>query len=155
MDYTLKGQNARTAELTLRSIDGKPFAIAEIKTTAHAVSFEFDPAEKATKFVLKTKIDTEKMGAHSNGRLQLVLTHPECSSIVVPFTVLPNLRADPPAINVLNAEPQKPVQKELWILSNYGEDFEIDKTTSREGIGATPGLYLPGLITCSGTIDGS
>jgi hypothetical protein len=41
---------------------------------------------------------------------------------------------DPPTISVLNAEPAKPVRRELWLLSNYGEEFDVNSATSNEGI---------------------
>ena len=52
----------------------------------------------------------------------------------MPFSVLPRLKVDPPAINILNAEAGKAVERELWLLNNYNEDFEIASATSREGI---------------------
>jgi hypothetical protein len=39
----------------------------------------------------------------------------------------------PPSINVLNAEPNVPVKKELWLLNNYDEDFEVDSTSVKNG----------------------
>jgi hypothetical protein len=54
--------------------------------------------------------------------------------VTVPFSVLPRFKVDPPAINILNAEPGKAIPKELWLLNNYNEDFEIASATSKEGI---------------------
>jgi hypothetical protein len=133
LDYTLKGDKAGLAELTIRSVDEKPFAITRFEATANAVTAEFDPNQKATKFVLQTKIDLQKMGNSTNGRIEITVTHPELSSISVPFSVLPRFSVDPPAINVLNAEPAKAVQRELWLLNNYGEDFDVKSATSKEG----------------------
>ncbi len=134
LDYTLKGAKAGVAELTIRSADEQPFTITKFEATSDAITANFDPSQKASKFVLQTKIDPQKMGANSNGRIEITLTHPECASITVPFSILPRFRADPPAINILNAEPGKAVQKELWVLNNYDEDFEITSATSKEGI---------------------
>lgn len=134
VSYRLKGDNAGTAEITIQSVDEQPFTITGVKSTSDAVTAEFDPAKKAAKLVLKTKIDPQKMGISSNGHIEVTLTHPECTSLSIPFTVLTKYRFDPPAINILNAEPGKVIQKELWVLNNYDEDFEIVSVTAREGI---------------------
>jgi hypothetical protein len=34
----------------------------------------------------------------------------------------------------LNAQPQKSLTREIWVLNNYGEDFEVESTSSKEGI---------------------
>jgi hypothetical protein len=134
LNYTLKGENAGLAELTLRSVDDQPFSITSVKATGDAVTAEFDPAAKATKHVIKTKILPEKMGNSVNGRIEIALTHPECTDILVPFDLLPRFSMNPPSINVLNAKPKEPVQKELWLLNNYEEDFEVEKTESKDGL---------------------
>jgi hypothetical protein len=74
------------------------------------------------------------MGPASNGRIEIGLTHPETSSIAVPFSVLSRFRVDPPAINILNAQPGETFQRELWLLDNYDEDFEIASATSGQNI---------------------
>ncbi len=133
LDYKLKGENAGVAELTIRSIDDQPFEITGFKATSDAVTVNFTPNQKAAKFVLQTRIDPLKLGANNNGRIEITVTYPEVGSVIVPFSVLSKFRADPPAINVLNAEPGKVIQKELWVLNNYDEDFDIASATSKEG----------------------
>jgi hypothetical protein len=32
---------------------------------------------------------------------------------------------------ISNPEPQKPVTRDLWIFNNYGQDFEIESTSSQ------------------------
>jgi hypothetical protein len=134
LDYTLKGDKTGVAELTIRSVDEQPFAITKFEATADAVTANFDPNQKATKFVLQTKIAPQKMGTSNNGRIEITTTHPDYPSFTVPFSVLPRFSVDPPAINVLNAEPEKVVKKELWLLNNYGDDFDVNSATSKEGI---------------------
>ncbi|MGA2171598.1 MAG: DUF1573 domain-containing protein [Sedimentisphaerales bacterium] len=134
LDYKLKGDKAGLAELTIRSVDEKPFAITRFSSTADAVTADFDPNKTAAKFVLQTKIDHQKMGNSNNGRIEITITHPDNPSFTIPFSVLPAFRVDPPAINILNAEPAKTVQRELWLLNNYGDDFDVNSVTSKEGI---------------------
>jgi hypothetical protein len=134
LDYTLKGEKAGTIELTIKSLDDQPFAITGYNATSDAVTMDFDTNQKAAKFVIKTKIDTQKTGANNSGRLEITTSHPECPSITVPFTVLPRFKVEPPTINILNAVPGQAISKELWLMNNYNEDFDITSVTSKEGI---------------------
>ncbi len=134
LDFAIKGVKAGAAELTLKSADDSNFAIKAISSTGEAVSAEFDPNKTAARFVLKTKIDTQKTAASSSGQLEITTTHPECPTVTVPFSVLPRFKLDPPAINILSAEGGKAVDKDLWLLSNYDEDFEVASAASKEGI---------------------
>ncbi len=163
LDFSLEGPGAGTAELTLRSIDEKPFSIASFSATADAISYimgdsimgasgstvlsegrpgsaddtiaaPVDPNTKDKVHVLKLEVDPNKALKLSRGRIQIRLTHPECKSIVVPFTVLPKFKVDPPSINVLNAKPGESEKKEVWILSNYDKDFEIESISSKKGL---------------------
>ncbi|MFH1370132.1 MAG: DUF1573 domain-containing protein [Planctomycetota bacterium] len=134
LEYKLKGDNAGVAELTIRSVDEQPFSITKFDATNDAVTANFDPSQKGAKFVLKTRIDPQKMGASNNGRIEIAVSHPECPSITVPFGLLARFRVDPPAINLLNAEPGEKIQRELWVLDNYDEDFEIASVTSGQDI---------------------
>jgi len=134
LEYTLKGAKAGVADITIKSVDDKPFAITKFESTSDAVTASFDPNQKETKFVLQAKLDPQKIGANTSGRIEVVVTHPDCTSVTIPFSILSRFRADPPSINVLNSEPGKVVKKELWILDNYEQDFEIASVTAGQGI---------------------
>lgn len=133
LEYKLKGENAGVAELTVKSVDQQFFKITQINSTNDAVTADFNSTQSAAKFVLKTKLDAAKMGTSSFGRIEIRVTHPDCAAVTVPFGLIPRFRSDPAAINVINAEPGKPVPKELWLLNNYNENFEIASATSKEG----------------------
>jgi hypothetical protein len=134
LEYKLRGDKADVAELTIRSVDGQPFAITKLASSYDAVTANFDTNQKEAKFVLQTRIDPQKMGAGNAGRLDISITRPESPLITVPFSILPRFKVDPPAINVLDGEPKKPVQRELWLLNNYGDDFDVNSVTSKDGI---------------------
>lgn len=134
LEYAIKGEKAGTMNLTVRSVDDQNFAITSFGSTGDAVSADFDPNKKGVKFILKTRVDSNKMATNSNGMVEIKTTHPECPTVNVPFNVLPRFKVDPPAINILNAEVGKPVERELWLLTNYDEDFEIASAASKEGI---------------------
>jgi hypothetical protein len=131
LDYTLRGEKAGMLELTVKSTDEQSFSITGFNSTGDAVAIEFDQNKKDTTFVLKTRIDTQKTGVNNSGRVEITTSHPDCPTITVPFNVLPRFKVDPPSINILNAEPGVVVKKELWLLNNYSEDFNVASTESK------------------------
>ncbi len=48
--------------------------------------------------------------------------------------MLQEFSISPPKIIILKAEPQKPLTREIWVLSNYNEDFEIESVSTQNNI---------------------
>jgi hypothetical protein len=134
LDFALRGEKAGPLDLTVKSVDDQAFSITGYNATGNAVSIVFDPNQKAKSFALKAKLEAQKTGANNSGQIEITTTHPECPTITVPFSALPRFKVDPPAINILSAEPGKVINKELWLLNNYNEDFDIASVTSKENI---------------------
>jgi len=129
----LKRENADCHDVTIRSLDGKPFSIAAARSTANAIAIDFDPNVKATEFVLKPRVDMEKLQTNLKGTISIDLTHPECTNVRVLFDVLPEFTVNPQHLMIFNMRPDQPVQREVWILSNYCEDFELESVSSQNG----------------------
>jgi len=129
LEYMLKDGNK---ELVLRSVDDQNFAITSFGSSGNAITATFDPNKIATRFVLETKGDPNKLAITGNGLVEIKTTHPEASTVSIPFTVLTKFKTDPPAINILNAEAGKGIERELWLLNNYDEQFEVASVTSKE-----------------------
>jgi hypothetical protein len=134
LNLLLKDDNAGCPEITLTSLDKKPFAITAFKSTGNSITAVFNPSVKKTKFVLQPKVDLEKLRRALNGRISINLTHPECRTVTVPFNTQPRFKITPPSIIDLKAEPLKPTTRNVWILNNYNEDFEIESASSQKGI---------------------
>ncbi len=130
----LKQANAGAKDITLTSIDGKPFSIKGFRATANAITAEFDPAKEATEFVLKPKANMEKLPKNLRGQISIDLTHPECKNVRILYDVLAEFTVSPPQIMLFNLKADEPVQREVWILSNYKEDFEIESVSSQKGM---------------------
>ncbi|MBN2267399.1 MAG: hypothetical protein JW725_03610, partial [Candidatus Babeliaceae bacterium] len=105
--------------------------ITSFKSTANCITADFNPSEKATKYVLQPKVDMEMLEKTLNGRIEIGLTHPECKTISVGISTLPKFKILPRSIIVRGMETQEPIK--LKILSNYNEDFELESLTSRNG----------------------
>jgi hypothetical protein len=133
LNLLLKGENAGCPEIMLNSTDNKPFAIRQFKSTDNCITADYDPSVKAAKFVLQPKVDMEKLQKGLNGRVEISLTHPGYDTVTIPFAVLSKFKSEPSSIVVFKAAPQKPITKEVWILSNYDEDFEIESALSQKG----------------------
>ena len=133
LNLLLKGENAGCPDITLTSFDKQPFAIKNFKSTGDVITADYDSLVKATKFVLKPKVDNEKLRKGLRGQVEIGLTHPECKTVRIVFDTLPKFKVDPQLVYIRNAEPQKTVKKKVSVFSNYSEDFEIESTSSKKG----------------------
>lgn len=129
----LRGDNAACPEITLSSVDDRPFAITSFTSTGNCINAPIDRRKKATSFVLQPRADVEKLKNNLNGHVRIRLTHPQSDTVLIPFKVLPEFQLNPRSIIVLNAEPRKPIRRDLWVLNNYGDDFEVESASSQKG----------------------
>lgn len=134
LNLSLKEENAGCPDIVIESLDGKEFSIKRFKSTADCITADFDPSAKATKFVLKPKVDIEKLKAGLNGRIDISLTHPQCSSMTINFEALQRFKSTPPSIIAFNSEPNVPIKRTIYILSNYDDDFEVESVKSERGL---------------------
>jgi hypothetical protein len=134
LKFLLKDEEISCPEIILTSIDGKPFAVKSFRSPDNCITASFDSSKEATKVTLQPKVDVEKLKRASDGSIRIRITHPQWDMVIIPFSVLPEFQITPPSILALNAEPQKPLTREIWVLNNYGEDFEVESTSSKEGI---------------------
>ena len=133
LKLVLKQANAGCPEITLKSLDGRPFSITDFKATAGSITAEFDPRAKATEFVLKPKADLAKLEHNMRGRVSIAVTHPECSTVDLAYDVLPEFTISPPNIMMFGLKAEKSAERDIWILNNYQQDFEIESATSQKG----------------------
>lgn len=139
LDLALNKENAGCPVITVKSLDGQSFAIkgfkaiGQPKSIENVITADYNSVEKATEFVLQPKVDVEKLREVSGGSIEIVLTHPESDAVSIPFEVLPKFKITPPSIIIYQAELEKSVTREVWILNNYDEDFEVESTSSQEG----------------------
>ncbi|MHC4706971.1 MAG: DUF1573 domain-containing protein [Planctomycetota bacterium] len=125
-----KNENAGCPQIKLKSIDGRAFAIKSFTSTGKGITVAFDPNKNATEFVLEPKVNIEKLKGRLSGQIRIKLTHPGCTSVNIPFNVVPEFQINPNAITLRNIKPQKPVKRDVSVVNNYGEDFEIESVSS-------------------------
>jgi len=130
----LKGKDAGCPPITLRSLDNRAFSITQVTSTGNGIRVQIDPSAQATTFTLHPTLDAEKLQRYPMGALVLTLTHPECRQVRIDYDALPEFQFSPPSISVFGAEPNRPVAKETWLSNNYGEDFEIASSASKQNL---------------------
>lgn len=134
LNLLLGKNNAGCPTITIASIDNRPFSIKHFRSTDNCITADFNPAVKATRFVLQPQVDMNKLEAAQDGRIEIGLTHPECDSINVGINTVPKFRISPRSIVVSGAEPRKPILKKVRILHNYNEDFELESAYSNKNL---------------------
>jgi hypothetical protein len=134
LSLLLRDENAACPQITIKSTDGQPFAIKSFKSTSNLITADYNESEEKTNFVLQPKVDMGKLRRIDHGHINITLTHPKINEITIPFTVLQKFRISPPRLILLKAEPQKPLTRQVWVLSNYNEDFEVESVSTKNDI---------------------
>jgi limonene-1,2-epoxide hydrolase len=133
LNLLLKSENAGCPEITLTSRDKQPFTIKHLAATGNVITADYDPLVKATKFILRPTVNIGGLQKSLRGQVNISLTHPECKNIRIAFDTLSEFKVDPRVVYIRNAELQKSVTKKVSVINNYGEDFEIESTSSKNG----------------------
>ena len=133
LKLSLKNENAGCPKIKIYSTDGQEFSISDFRSIPTCISPGIDPTKKATEFILQPKVDMDKLRKVLKGRIEFRLTHPESKMVTVGFGAPAEFKISPATIIAFNMERGKAVKRELWVLSNYDEDFEIESTSSENG----------------------
>ena len=134
--------NAGCDKIMLASTDGRPFSIKKVISTGDILSVNIDPSAKEKQFVIHPAVILSNLRKNTVGNIKLVLDHPECESIIIPFEAMPEFRTIPAAITLVDTVPGEVISKQLKVLSNYAENFSIESVKSQnnlvEAIGQEP-----------------
>lgn len=130
--FLLQDDETACPEITLTSLDEKPFSVRGFISTADCLIADYDPARQASRFVLKPSLNLENVQEGMTGLIHINLTHPECDKVTLSFKALGRFEISPPQLIVLNAEAHKPVVRKVRVQNNHGEDFEVASASSRD-----------------------
>ena len=133
LKLSLKALNAGARPITIKSNDGRAFAIESITSTREVITADFDPTAEAMEFVLEPAVNIEKLKKNLKGSIRINITHPESGNITIPYSTLALFDISRPRIVIQNADPEKPAVKPVWITSNYGDKIEIESISSSNG----------------------
>ncbi|MFC1738217.1 DUF1573 domain-containing protein [Planctomycetota bacterium] len=133
LNLLLKNENAGCPAITLKSMDNKPFAIKNFKSSSNCITADFDPSKKAKKFVIQPKVDIEKLKKLDRGDIYIDTGRSSYKRVTIPFSVMPEFSTKPPGLALLSVKPSETVTRELWVLNNYDDEFEIESILSEKG----------------------
>ncbi len=131
LNLDLREENAAAPKIILKSKDGQPFSIKSITSSQSTVTIKFDPTVKATEFILEPKVNKEKLQKYNNGSIRIMVTHPGAGIINITYNAKAPFTLSRQRILIRDAEPQKPVTKDTWIISNYDIPIEIESISSK------------------------
>ena len=131
---SLKHQNGGCPQITLSSLDNRPFSIRSFKSTSNFITAAYNPSAMATSFVLQPMVDMAKLEQTLDGRIEIELTHPECKTVAISVNALPRFNISPRPIVVREARAKSAVTKKVRIQNNYKDAFELESVHSKKGI---------------------
>ena len=126
-------ENAAAPDITLKSKNNEAFAITSLTSPGNAISIEFDPNASASNFVLKPKVNTQKLREYPTGSIQIELAYPKQHSVSIPYEAVPKFQAQPNRLLLTKLEAGKPQTGQILITSADGEPFKIASTSSKKG----------------------
>lgn len=130
----LDQENAGMPKLTVKSTDGKEFAITQATATNSIMTIPFDRNERSTEFVLEPQVDVNKLDTTPTGTIQVRTNHPQSGLLTVHFNAKPLFEISRPRIILQNIVPGEEVIRDVWIRSNYDNKVEIESYTSTNGM---------------------
>jgi hypothetical protein len=131
LNLDLREENAAAPKIILKSKDDQPFSIKSITSSQKTITVEFDRTVKATEFILEPKVDKEKLQKYNNGNIRIMVTHPGAGVINITYNAKAPFTLSRQRIIIRDAEPQKTITKDTWIISNYGIPIEIESISSK------------------------
>lgn len=130
----LDQENAGMPKLTVKSTDGKAFAITSVSATNDVIRTPFDRNQRATEFILEPIVDMKKVESVPAGLIQVNTDHPQSGLLTVRFTVKPYFEVSRPRIILQNITPGEEIIRDVWIRSNYDQKVEIESFSSKNGM---------------------
>jgi len=128
---SLDKPNGDAQPITIKSTDGKPFAVTSIESPNNAITANIDPNATASSFTIPLTVDTAKLRNNLMGAVQLRITHPSIDIISIPYSAPAEYETQPGSIIVRDAVKGQVSEREIWVKSNYDKPFEIESITSK------------------------
>jgi hypothetical protein len=128
----LKEENGACPKITIKSLDGQEFGITGIRSTGNCITADFNPKNKKTEHVIDLKADMKKIPDETQGIINISLNHPLGDTAIVYFEIVPKYELSPRQIIEFHLKENEPITKQVKIINNYNEPFEIVSTSSKE-----------------------
>ena len=132
LKLSLKAENAGMQPIIIKSTTDKPISISSIKDVSGTMTFDFDPAAKATEFKLTATVDMEKLKKKPNGSIIIIARTPEANQLSLSYSTPRMFEVSRPRIIIQGAVAEQSQEKDVWITSNYDDNLEIESITSQK-----------------------
>lgn len=118
-------KNAGCGPIKIQSLNGKPFSIQGVQVTNQCMRLDFDPQKKAQEYILQPVVDqvTSRIKPGTQGKILLTLDRLDYPTLSIPFDVVPDLRAIPGQIVLVNAQAQQPRRGSIRLKAKKGTDM--------------------------------
>jgi hypothetical protein len=133
IELAVNKANGGMSTIKVKSIDNIPFAITNFNATGQVATCEFDSKDKKVEHVLSPKVDIQKLQEVNSGIIQIKIDHPDTKEVAVVFNSLPMFELRPGRIILQNTEPGAVTKREVWIVNNFGQAFEVENVVSKNG----------------------
>ena len=133
MQLSLDEADANVSEIRIYSKNNRPFSITRVESTNSAITADIDPNASESNFVIKPKVDMEKLKTNLNGYIKFHLAKSDIDEVTINYTTLAEFEIQPGALIIRSATPKQSERRELWVKSNYNKAFEIDSVSSKNG----------------------
>jgi len=134
---SLEEENAGCPPITIKSVDNQPFSITGFESTGGGLTAEFDSSVEGTQFVLQPKAHMENLPKGRSGMVNINLSFPEVDTppekVTIYFRTLSRFSLKPSVLMFFYTKSREPIKRNLWVISNSTEDFEIESTSSKDG----------------------
>lgn len=130
----LNKDNAGMPEIKIKSLDNVPFAINKFTASGGGITCDFDKNEKKAEHTLSPIVDVNQLKDFTVGTMLFDVDHPQAKQVVIRFNALPMYELRPSRLVVQNAVPDVPVTREVGVVNNYGQSFEIESIQSQSGL---------------------
>lgn len=132
-----KEENFGCPEIILKSVKNEPFSIMQFASTGNCINADIDPLIKAVRFVIRPKVDIEKLKKIPHGTIKIAVVYSEpntaSETISITFQTVQRFTFTPQFLIMMYSEPQKSMTRMLTMIENYGRDFEVASTSSKGG----------------------
>jgi hypothetical protein len=129
----LDEDNADCPNITVNSLDDQKFSITGFKSTGDCIKADFDPSIKSSDHVLEPKVDLEKLTANPKGQIAIGVDHTDGNTLYIPFEVLSKFTVSPKELLLFGSVSGDPIVKQISVINNYNEEFEIESVVSKSG----------------------
>ncbi len=132
LNLNLDKDNGGMPEISIKSKDGAVFSIKSFTVNNDVIKADCD-SNAAAEFIIKPKADLAKLKNNTAGIIRVIINHPKCDSVTIPYEVLTRFSVQPGRLVFLIAEPNTPEKRDIVVKNNYGENFEIASFSSQNG----------------------